>query len=324
MQTMCPSYINRTGNTNTSATHFSTAFSESLTPTFSGNKHPSESLQPPPPQFIRIHALMESNKTRLKNKNKKKNEYKNRNMDNKNRFFQCFRPVTVDGRGPVKRLRRPDGPGEPAFKYIAMGEMEGVVFKKILPPDLAADIDKEEGDGGRREKSSNGRLSRILKSVLSGTSSWAKRSSKRNLGQRSFRLETSNSTEESPTNKQSLSDDEKKLTVNSNDSDTRPLLETCNSFRSNLPGPKQRRDDAQKPGNEDGGCGFNAGLCLLVICLLVLTFWGKIFAIFCTSTWFYLIPRSTRYASPGDGKVFSGFDFEKNNKKVIMEGLLET
>jgi hypothetical protein len=146
----------------------------------------------------------------------------------------------------------------------------------------------------------------------------AKRSSKRNLGQRSFRLETSNSTEESPTNKQSLSDDEKKLTVNSNDSDTRPLLETCNSFRSNSPGPKQRRDDAQKPGNEDGGCGFNAGLCLLVICLLVLTFWGKIFAIFCTSTWFYLIPRSTRYASPGDGKVFSGFDFEKNNKKVIM------
>jgi len=140
-------------------------------PSYINRKHPSESLQPPPPQFIRIHTLVESNKTRLKNKNKKKNEYKNRNMDNKNRFFQCFRPVTMDGRGPVKRLRRPDGPGEPAFKYIAMGEMEGMVFPKILPPDLAADIDKEEGDGGRREKSSNGRLSRILKSVLSGTSS---------------------------------------------------------------------------------------------------------------------------------------------------------
>jgi len=52
-----------------------------------------------------------------------------------------------------------------------MGETEGIVFPKILPPDLAADIDKEEGDGGRRGKRSNGRLSRILKSVLSRTSS---------------------------------------------------------------------------------------------------------------------------------------------------------
>jgi hypothetical protein len=134
-------------------------FSESLTLTFSVNKHPAESLQPPPPQFIRIHTLMESNKTRLKNKN------------NKNRFLLCFRPVTKDGRSPFKRFRRPDGPGQPAFTYIAMGEMEGIVFPKILPPDLAADIDKEEGDGGRRGKRSNGRLLRILKSVLSGTSS---------------------------------------------------------------------------------------------------------------------------------------------------------
>lgn len=102
---------------------------------------------------------MESNKTRLKNKS------------NKNRFLLCFRPVTKDGRSPFKRFRRPDGPGQPAFTYIAMGEMEGIVFPKILPPDLAADIDKEEGDGGRRGKRSNGRLSRILKSVLSGTSS---------------------------------------------------------------------------------------------------------------------------------------------------------
>jgi hypothetical protein len=86
----------------------------------------------------------------------------------------------------------------------------------------------------------------------------AKRSSRRNLGQRSFGLETL----KYPTKKQSLSDDEK-LRVNSNDSDTRrPLPETCNSF-------KPRRDNAQKHGSEDGGC-FNAGLCLLVICLLLL------------------------------------------------------
>lgn len=105
---------------------------------------------------------------------------------------------------------------------------------------------------------------------------------------------------------------------------TRPLPERRNSLiRSNSSGPKQRLDIAQKHGNE--GCGFNAGLFLLLICLLVLIFWGKICAIFCTSTWFFLVPRSTRLCvSPEAGKEFySGIGFEKNKKKVIMEGLLE-
>lgn len=112
---------------------------------------------------------MESNKTRLKNKNKKKSEYKNRNMNYKNRFFPCFRPVTMDG--PVRRERRANVPGEPVFTYIPAGEMnEGMVFPKIFPPVFAGDIDKKEVDCGRREKSANGRLSRIMKAVLSGRS----------------------------------------------------------------------------------------------------------------------------------------------------------
>jgi len=115
-----------------------------------------------------------------------------------------------------------------------------------------------------------------------------------------------------PTKKQSLSDDEK-LRVNSNDSDTRrPLPETCNSF-------KPRRDNAQKHGSEDGGGCFDAGLCLFVICLLLLLFWGQSFATLCTSIWFCLIPRRARYyVSAGDG-----LDFEEYKKKLIMQGRLE-
>jgi hypothetical protein len=131
-------------------------------------------------------------------------------------------------------------------------------------------------------------------------------------------------------NKQNNLSDDEKLRVNSrcysapftSTGPSRSLPRRGDSFRSNSPGPEQRQqlDNAQKHGN--GGYGFNGGLsyCLLVICLLVLVFWGKIVAIFCTSTWFYLVPASTRYASPEDGKVFSGIAFEKYKQKVNMEG----
>lgn len=129
-------------------------------------------------------------------------------------------------------------------------------------------------------------------------------------------------------NKQNNLSDDEKLRVSSrcysapftSTGPSRSLPRRGDSFRSNSAGPEQRQqDNAQKHGN--GGYGFNGGqyYCLLVICLLVLVFWGKIVAIFCTSTWFYLVPRSTRYVSPQDGKEFSGIAFEKYKQKVIME-----
>lgn len=73
--------------------------------------------------------------------------------------------------GQVKRLPCPDGPSKPAFTYFAhVGGKKGMVFPKILPSDLAPVINKEEGDGGRREKSAICKLSRILKAVLPRTS----------------------------------------------------------------------------------------------------------------------------------------------------------
>lgn len=56
--------------------------------------------------------------------------------------------------------------------------------------------------------------------------------------------------------------------------------------------------------------------------LLVLTFWGKLFAVICTSLWFYLVPsRSGKWSRPA-GRV-KKFDSVEHKKKIVMEGLLK-
>lgn len=62
------------------------------------------------------------------------------------------------------------------------------------------------------------------------------------------------------------------------------------------------------------------GLCLLLISLLVLVFWGKICAIFCTSIWLFFGPRRIKPVILA-GSV--NMDSEEYKKRVIMEGLLE-
>lgn len=74
------------------------------------------------------------------------------------------------------------------------------------------------------------------------------------------------------------------------------------------------------------GClGSNVGLSLLVISLLILIFWGKICAIFCTSTWLFLIPqwsaKPRRSEKVGDLSPDVYSDLYK--KKVVLEGFLE-
>ncbi|XP_059664533.1 uncharacterized protein LOC132310371 [Cornus florida] len=73
------------------------------------------------------------------------------------------------------------------------------------------------------------------------------------------------------------------------------------------------------------GCyGSETGLCLLLICLLVLVFWGKVCAIFCTSTLLYFAPaRSQRVDSPERRVDLPDVDSKKYKKRVVMEGLLE-
>ncbi|XWS51993.1 hypothetical protein CRYUN_Cryun11dG0029400 [Craigia yunnanensis] len=81
-------------------------------------------------------------------------------------------------------------------------------------------------------------------------------------------------------------------------------------------------------GNGKGCNGFNVGICSFVISLFVLVIWGKVCAIFCTSTWlFFGYQWSTIKLVPSENitvdRHFPEIDTELYKKKVIMEGLLE-
>lgn len=56
----------------------------------------------------------------------------------------------------------------------------------------------------------------------------------------------------------------------------------------------------------------NVGIYSLLICLLVMIFFGKVFAIVCTSTWLYFAPR-----------CFKRIDSKEDKRNVIVEGFFE-
>ncbi|XAR56602.1 hypothetical protein NMG60_11037150 [Bertholletia excelsa] len=69
----------------------------------------------------------------------------------------------------------------------------------------------------------------------------------------------------------------------------------------------------------------NVGLCLLLVCLLILAFCGRICAIFFTSTLLYLVPRRIveKVDSPEYGVNSPEIDLEEQKKRVVLEGLLQ-
>lgn len=79
----------------------------------------------------------------------------------------------------------------------------------------------------------------------------------------------------------------------------------------------------------NGCCSSNVGLYFLLICLVALIFWGKAFAVFCTSTCLFLIPCRFKRVDDRSGVNVNNsvhvidVDSEEYKKKVIMEGLLE-
>ncbi|KAL7103550.1 hypothetical protein ACP275_08G186700 [Erythranthe tilingii] len=66
-------------------------------------------------------------------------------------------------------------------------------------------------------------------------------------------------------------------------------------------------------------------MCIFLVCLGALVFWGKVFAIVtCTSTWLFVYPghRFQRVDSPVND-ISNIVDSEEYKKRVVMEGLLE-
>lgn len=70
--------------------------------------------------------------------------------------------------------------------------------------------------------------------------------------------------------------------------------------------------------------GFNSGLYLLLISLIVTVLWGRFWAVVFTSIWLYFLPAwSTRNRWPENEKKWPEKESTAHKKKVIMEGLLE-
>lgn len=81
--------------------------------------------------------------------------------------------------------------------------------------------------------------------------------------------------------------------------------------------------DKIKPAGENGS---SIHWCLsLLLSLVVLVIWGRIFSILCTSISFYFIPcrRLKRVNSATNTAEFIDFDSDQYKKRVIMAGLLE-
>ncbi|XP_075669080.1 uncharacterized protein LOC142638896 [Castanea sativa] len=272
----------------------------------------------------------------------------------KKKFLLCFKPMTMDGLedDPVFKYFTVEE---------KEGMLFPVISKPSMAPDKKEAQEEEEKGGGRRKKGRNNvKLSKFLKAVFTGTF-LAKKLNERKLGESSFRSETIIAEKGVKTinsvNKDSLKQDDDNLRVNSNifsssrrssaftattvcsssssssTSNSRSMSQRRNSFESTLTGSnsqneqdnngsKQRQDknnNVQK--HEKRSSGFYIGFCLPLICLLVMVFWGKIFAILCTSMGFFMVCWSRRCALPEDSKS-SKFDSDEHKKKVIMEGLL--
>ncbi|KAB1215243.1 hypothetical protein CJ030_MR4G004182 [Morella rubra] len=270
---------------------------------------------------------MESTEIVFKDKCRKRNE------NIKYRFFPCFRPVAMGCSVKTRRCMVQEDPGNPFFAGNTVGEKEGMVSLRIFPPIVAADLDKEGFDGDRRKKGGKGRLSRILKAVFI-ENSLAKKIRRRKIEQSSFRsetattadtVETSNSVNENPMKeKQNLSHDDHLRIESSVSSSLRrssaftstsscsssswshtsnrsSLSERPKSFRPNSVGSKEGQDKVQVQEHRRGYHVPGVGLCSLLLSILVLIFWGKICAIFCTSALFSFLIWSTRCHSPEDG-----------------------
>uniref|UniRef100_A0A5B6YXT8 Uncharacterized protein n=1 Tax=Davidia involucrata TaxID=16924 RepID=A0A5B6YXT8_DAVIN len=271
----------------------------------------------------------------------------------RSKSFLCFRPVAIED-GYIKRSRTVGhGSGDPVLTCIDVGGKEDMVIPKILSSLSGEKLKVPEGDvtaGDRRRKKTSHRIfSRILKAVLFETSLVKKRKVRNNLPSDlsviSNKIETS--VNEKNIEKEWSDADEDRLInsgrsswrytssatpaaslcsscASSTTSNLRYLSERKRSFRANSIESKQlhRHTSTVKVGGFY--YGFNIGLCLLLICLFVLIFWGRLCAIICTLTWLFFAPsRSKGVDSPENGVDRSEIDSEEHKKRVIMEGLLE-
>ncbi|CAB4274324.1 unnamed protein product [Prunus armeniaca] len=89
---------------------------------------------------------------------------------------------------------------------------------------------------------------------------------------------------------------------------------------------KNQQDPAVKSRNTQmSSSDFNSGVYFLLISLAITVFWGRVFAILVASTWLYFFPGryNASNVKPENVRKWSEAECRDNNKKVIMEGLIE-
>lgn len=270
-----------------------------------------------------------------------------KNRKKTRRLFLCFEPIVMEYNDSVKPGRG-DGSSDQVYAYITVGKNKGGGGEIMVPKILSSFSDKGSNneavpDGGRKKK---GKFSRVVRAVLFETY-LSKKIRSRKSRQNSFRSSSSlsskydknsNSVEEKSMPRESPEEvDDQRLNRNtSSSSSSHPstitttggspsLCASCSTCSRSMSGRKvspRSNSIYLKQRNDDGGRIY--GLCLLLISLLVLIFWGKVCAIFCTSTWLFFLPRrNLGYELPEYGGQSPEMDTVGYKKKIIMEGLLE-
>ncbi|KAL6999431.1 hypothetical protein U1Q18_000592 [Sarracenia purpurea var. burkii] len=281
----------------------------------------------------------------------------------RNKLCLCFRPVAVDDRS-----LKPDctnGSGDPVFSYISVQRKEKMVLPKILTALSEKRLKVSSDGGGRTKEKSRRSFSRMLNAVLFETS-LGKKVRNRKDGKNSFQSENhsapektknvSNAMNENPTPKDSSEAEDPRLDssrwppMNSSiatastslwssrdssvTSSSKSLTEGKGSFRAN-PSVKTKQVNRSTSTEKVSELhSSNIGFCLLLICLLALIFWGKVFAIFCTSMSLFLVPSLIKRISyPVNGvdspvNVIDSPEIDAESeaykkRRVVMEGLLE-
>ncbi|KAF7139893.1 hypothetical protein RHSIM_Rhsim06G0192100 [Rhododendron simsii] len=263
-----------------------------------------------------------------------------RSRGRNNYFTCCFRPADTD-KGSVKRSRK-DCPGGPPVFAISVRGGDKMVLPKILTS-LSQEKSKVSPDGGGRgtEERSRRSFSRIFKSVLL-KNPLVKKFSSRKARQKSFQTKSnivsekikkaSNAAKVNPTPDKTPEADSSRWASPNSSSTTTTSTPICSSLVSSYGASPVESKQVDKPTSTEKAreCSSpTVGFCVLLVCLVVLTFWGRVVAILCTSMFLFLVRRRIERSHSVDLPV-NGIDLPVNDvdseaykKKVIMEGLLD-
>ncbi|KAI3466171.1 hypothetical protein Pfo_022834 [Paulownia fortunei] len=249
----------------------------------------------------------------------------------RSKLFTCFKPVADGDHEPGCDLASPpssddDESGGRRKKRVRRGfsmALKAVFFKTSLLKKFRSENSKQ--DFHRLSSNLSSKSKKLVKSMkknLSYKACWDPEEMFQTNSSRSSLL-SSNSSRRTAS---SISSSSASSSCSSN-----PRSESERIKRSvSLDFRQMSQMSRQKSMNRDCGrkCVHNKPtleMCIFLVCLVALVFWGKVFAIVtCTSTWFFFAPaRRGHQLQRADLSVNDVLDSEEYKKRVIMEGLLE-